>query len=263
MPATSTPNNCASVSRNCGDAKESSLNHPIARALRDFHPAQEVDVDALNYVVTVLSAYTIEHLIFRSSSYRETLDFVYGLNDDQLYTVVSAPHDDHYDFFVIHSDYFHPRSANHMHFREIRYSSVDFLKNLNRYEGQQLGMNLKSMGEALKDMKKSLTYTARRAIGVTEEQEVVYPHFDRLKSFYECERKVRYDSVEDGLRSCEDWNKVYRCEHCSHYHQGRPRQVTPEDNDSAKVLQRYQVTWKRYQSTGRLNKVTTRNSHDA
>ena len=257
-----TPNNFSPVSRTCGDGEESLLNHPVARALNNFEPVGKLDEDVLSYVVTMLSKHTIEHIIFRSSDYNETLGFVYGLNDNELYTVISAPHEDHYDFFVIHSDYFHSRSAHHRHFNEVRYACVDFLKNLNRYEGQQLSQHLKDMGDAIKDMKDSLSYTARRATGVKEQQEVVYPPFDRLKLFYECERKVRYDSLQEGLKNCEDWNTVFQCEHCNHYHQGRPRQVAPEEVDPAKTLQRYQVTWKRYHSTGRLTEVKLKNNRE-
>lgn len=252
-------NNSCLPPNHCGDDAETFLSHPLMMSLGDFRPAENLDEDVLDFLVSSLGAYIIEHVIFRGSHYRETLDFVYGLNDGELYSVISAAHDDHYDFFVIHADYFHPRSIKHMHFQQVLLDCRTFLKNLKRYEGKQLAVQLQYLRSTIKEMKKSLVYTSRRGSGLTEDEGVVFPSLDELKLFYECERKTSYDSFEEGLEHRENCNMVYLCEHCGRYHQGHPPQVSSDGADPAKTLKRYKLTWRRYKSSGRLDKVNKKN----
>lgn len=236
------------------DIEEPSGNHPIIVSLKTFETLEGFDEDVHNYLVESLGRYIVENSMYRSSSYRGTLDFVYGLNDNEIYSVLSAPHDGHYDFFVVHSDYFHPRSSSYKHFNDIRMKCANFLKGLNRYEGQALSLQFKLLSSSLNEIHDSFVYTSRRAVGLREVPEVVYPSVEKLKLFYECKRKVRYSSCEEALKSCFDYNEVYHCNHGDHFHQGRPPQVAPEDADPEKVIKRYQLTWNRYLSAGRFNK---------
>lgn len=245
----------SSASIQCGDDAESFRSHPIMMTLGEFNPVENMDAEVFDFLIDLMGRYLIEHAIFRSSHYRETLDFVYGRNDGQLYSVVSSAHDDHYDFFVIHSDYFHYKSIKHMHARQIFMDCVSFLRSLNRYQKEEIASQEIYIHSVLRQIRRTLVYTRRRGSGVKEDKGVIYPSLDELKIFYECERKISYASLEEGLKYCDGNKEVYRCEHCGGYHQGHPPQVSPEDGDPVKVINRYKLTWRRYQSSGRLDKI--------
>lgn len=225
------------------DAVPPELTHPIAKALSRLVQSADLDDDVRNCLLTTLNNYFEKNTIFRNESYSEAADTLYARNDNELYDVLSIWKADHYDFFVAHS------SQNFV--IDVGTPPMHLLKSLHRYERQELHIKLQNIGNLVKALKKLLKseyiYTTRRATGSNEVQEVEYPPFEQLKFFYECSRKIKYISFEEGSERLESGNHVYLCPTCNHYHQGRPRQATTvQEPELEEMLRRYQRIWRQY-----------------
>lgn len=225
------------------DLSTPEMTHPIAKALSGLAQSADVDDDVRNCLLTALNDYFEKNTIFRCESFSEAANTLYAQDDNELYDVLSIWNIDHYDFFV-------SRSSQDF-VMAVGSPSVYFLKSLGRYERQELHTKLQCLGELVKAMKKLLKqeyiFTARRSTGPNEMQEVKYPPFEQLKLFYECERKIKHKSYEDGLERLESGNHVYLCPTCNHYHQGRPRQATTvQAPEPEEMLRRYQRIWRQY-----------------
>ena len=218
------------------------MTHPIAKALRRLVHSADIDNDVRNCLLTTLNDYFEKNTIVRTDSFSEAADILYARNDNELYDVLSIWNIDHYDFFVAQSsqDFVIAVGTPPMH----------FLKSLHRYERQELHTNMQNIGQLVKAMKKLLKseyiYTTRRATG-TKSPEFEFPPLEKLKFFYECERKIKYMTSEEGLERLESGNHVYLCSTCKHYHQGRPRQdTTVKEPEPEEMLRRYQRIWRQY-----------------
>lgn len=240
------------------DAAMPEMTHPIAKVLGKFIQDADVDNDVRNYVMVLLNSYFEQITIFRFTDYHEAIEALYDINDNELYDAISVWNIDRYDYFVTQS--------NQNFLLTLRSPSSMFLKSLNRYERQELHESLQKVGGAIAAMRTFLKnecgYTSRRAKGTKDLKDIIYPSLDKLKLFYECERKVQYGSIEAVSESLEKGNGFYFCSHCTRYHQGRSRKASAVELEPDNLLKRYKRTWKRYQVTGRHEKIMAKNRND-
>jgi hypothetical protein len=218
--------------------------HPIAAGLARWVDVE--DEDARKLLLESLGKYFENIVLLETSSHEEALQFVYGQNDNKTYDVLSIRNEDHYDMFVTPSnDKFH---------EVVRFSASNFLKASGRYEKEQLHFQLYELEKNCRQLKKILRkdyiFTSRVATGNTVDS-VEYPSLDKLKIFYECERKVQYDSPDESISALHTRCHFYSCEYCGKYHQGRPRQEgTLKTPDDVEMMKRYRRVWNQYHRDG-------------
>lgn len=218
--------------------------HPIAAGLARWVDVE--DEDARQILLESLRKYFENLVLLETSSHDEALQFLYSQNDNKTYDVLSIRNSDHYDMFVTPSnDKFH---------EVVRFPAINFLKSSGRYEKEKLHLQLSELGKNVMQLRKILrkdyTFTSRVATGNTVDS-FEYPALDTMKVFYECERKVKYDSPDESIDSLHTQCHFYSCDYCGKYHQGRPRQegtlMTPDD---VEMMKRYKRVWNQYHRDG-------------
>ena len=230
----------------------SNPNHSLQRASIDDITAglarwvNVEDEDARKIVLDSLRNYFEGIVLFETSSHDEALQFLYSQNDNKTYDILSIRNGDHYDMFVTPS--------NGKFHEALKFPAVKFLKSSGRYEKEQLHYQLAELGRNVMQLKKILrkeyTFTSRVATGNTPDS-LEYPSLDTMRVFYECERKVQYESPDAALNALDKRCHLYSCGYCGKYHQGRPRQEgTLRTPDEAEMLRRYRRVWNTYHRDG-------------
>ena len=194
-------------------------------------------------LTSMLRADLIKHyetsIIMASDDYREALDALYSINDNEMYTVVSFCFEDEYTFFLLPAQDLTPHSVTK--------SLIKRLKAENDYTGEETREMVTSLVETAQTLHELLAIqkrSTRRAVGHNGNNEIELPSMEVMKKFYECGRKARYSSVEEVQNDLGKDNHVYSCVHCGGLHQGRQPTgfAVPQDIREG----RYTTAWRRY-----------------
>lgn len=218
--------------------------HPIAAGLAPWVDVK--DEDARKLLLESLRKYFDNIALLETTSHDEALQFLYSQNDNKTYDILSVRNGDHYDMFVTPSnDRFHD---------VVKFPAANFLKASGRYEKEHLHIQLAELGTNVRQLRKVLrkdyTFTSRVATGNTADS-LEYPSLETMKFFYECERKVQYDSPDESISVLDARCHFYSCNHCGKYHQGRPRQEgTLKTPDEVEMMKRYRRIWNQYHREG-------------
>jgi len=168
----------------------------------------------------------------------EITKFLYELDDNKLYSIVSLCYQDKYTHFLL------PAENVKLPFR-----ATDIIKlarekyNLQGKEISDFAMKLKKVSHIFNEIFSSSTRTTRRAVG-NDGKEVVLPSVDELERFYKCGRKHRYESLESAAEALSGVNDAYLCSFCNGWHQGK----TPTGQSIPQHVQegRWVTAWRRY-----------------
>ena len=136
-------------------------------------------------------------------------------------------------------DFFCPR------FNKVFADLISFIKDEGEYQRENLGaiiIEVKKVVYAIHEILHSCMRTTRKAVG-SGVKEIVFPSNDELQRFYECERKVRYISLETVEKDLQVNKESYKCKHCGFFHQGShpTGQVIPDEI----MVGRWKTTWRR------------------
>lgn len=188
-----------------------------------------------------IDKYFKERTIEVSDNLPHLVKKLYAIGDGNLYTIISICNHDGYQAVLL------PPLTQFI--RHSAKEAINFLKESREYNNESLGKPIREINTLMKvalEILRDSTRSSRKAIGDIPAGEVEYPDYETLKSFYECGRKVKYDSLEEAESKLAESNNVYLCDRCSHYHQGRPiahkAPVVPEEIK----LGRYKTVWRRY-----------------
>lgn len=190
-----------------------------------------------------LQSYYSKHLLFSTDEYPEAITKLYGYEDDKFYSLISLCFVEEYSFLLLPSTKAGPFGAQTI--------IIERFKKEFDYSGIELGNAIREIIATIRYMDKiitSSTRTKRQALegknqGTSETFE--WPEVAVLKRFYECGRKVAFDSREEVLEALEIGTQPYQCDHCHKWHQGR--QSAGEAVPESIVIGRYRTAWRRYQ----------------
>lgn len=168
----------------------------------------------------------------------EITKFLYGLNDNKLYSIVSFCYQDKYTHFLL--------PAKNV---KLPFKATDIIKlarekyNLQGKEISDFALKLKDVSHTFNDVFSSSTRTTRRAVG-NDGKEVELPPVEELERFYKCGRKQRYESRESAAEALSGVNDAYLCPFCDGWHQGK----TPTGELIPQHIQegRWVTAWRRY-----------------
>lgn len=188
---------------------------------------------------TELHRHYAQATIMVSDDYPTIIDKLYGINDGEMYSILSLSFEDEYTFFLLPSRDVAPNKPIN--------AFLSQLKMRNNYNGEQtmkVVMALHATTKTLNELLTNSTRSSRRSVGNNAKPEPQLPSLAKMKAFYECERKVKYTSVIDAREQLEEGNNVYSCEHCGRLHQGKEPtgQVIPQHIMNG----RYSTAWRRY-----------------
>lgn len=196
------------------------LNFLLLQGIDDYFKQQTIEIsDNLPYLVKQL----------------------YSIADDELYTIISWCNHDGYQAVLLH-----PLSQ---FIRESAKETIRFVKESDEYRNKSLEKAIRGVNALMKivlEVLKDSTRTTRKAIGYVPAPEVEYPDFATLKRFYECDRKVRYDTYEEAESNLAEQNDAYACPHCFRYHQGRATLRNAPAIPEEITRGRYQTVWRRH-----------------
>lgn len=214
--------------------------HPVTQHLQPLFASTPLDSQAVELCKQAVDEYLKGIIFFQSEDFVETLNTLYALNDKKTYSILQLGTESGYTYFLMPSQQGLRYAAIH--------SACRYLKKSGNYHGEVLGAELAKvyfLAEAIVfEVAKNLTYMKRSATGIKDEVEVEYPPVEKLKLFYECERKIAYESVADAEEALWDDNDVYLCRHCKKYHQGKsPKEHEVEVDDQTR-LKRFQRVWR-------------------
>jgi hypothetical protein len=213
--------------------------HPVTQQLQSLFDSTSLDSQAVEICKQSVDEYLTKVIFYKNDDFVETLNALYALNDKKTYSILQLGTDASYTYFLMPSQQGLRYAAFH--------SACRYLKKSGKYHGEVLGVELSKvhlLAEAIVfEVTKNLTYMKRSATGIKDEVEVEYPPFEKLKLFYECERKMPYASLSAAEAGVLEANGVYLCSHCRKYHQGRNPNDIYELNSDA-YLNRYQRVWR-------------------
>lgn len=201
--------------------------------------ATSLDSIAVDICKRAVDAYFQENIFFESASFLEVLNTLYALNDNQLYSILQVGNGSDSTYFLMPS--------NRQGLRKATKTPYEYLKDSGNYQRESLALELGKLKELVEaiciSVAKTLTYMSRRATGIKETEEVQYPPVVELKLFYECKRKIAYDSANAVVEGLFEENEAYMCSHCQKYHQGKSPSRVEEVTDTS-YLKRYKRVWR-------------------
>jgi hypothetical protein len=179
-----------------------------------------------------------DNVLSQSNNYPLIASELYGFNDEIMYSIVSLSFVNDYMFFLIRKD--------DLVMKKPTIETINFIKNNYDYAGVDLGNIIKdvhAVKDELQNIIESSKRTTRKATG-SNVKEVELPDMSVMKEYYECGRKVSYDSLDLTEGKLSGANEVYVCEHCGKYHQGKK----PTGMNVPKDIMegRYRTAWRRY-----------------
>ena len=185
-----------------------------------------------------LIAYYADAVIFASDNYPDTINVLYAIDDNQMYSIVSLSYEDEYSFFLIPADGVAPRP--------VMKNVINRIKTEFDLEGRELGEEIRkvqALNAVLHQILVSSTRTTRKAIHSIP-KEIILPPVEEMQRYYECGRKTQYDTREEAESHISGENQSYRCNHCNLYHQGK--EPTGQSIPTEIMHGRWQTAWRRY-----------------
>jgi len=178
-------------------------------------------------------------IVYVSDSIPDIHRYLYEINDDKLYSVVSFLYVDRYVHFLLPFELISGKVKNG--------SIIKFARETYNLEGKDLGAFVEKLvvpQKALIELLKVSTRSTRRATGYDSNKTIDLPDEKELQRFYECERKHPYESYEETVKDLNLNNHPYMCKHCGHWHQGKqPTGMTVPHNI---MLGRWTTAYRRY-----------------
>lgn len=166
---------------------------------------------------------------------------LYSIGDNKIYTVISICSQNQYKAVLISPlTHFINHSAK---------NAITFLRQSGAFNGNTLQTAIKDVNDLMKialEVLRDSILSSRKAVGDKPIEDVDYPDYETLKSFYECGRKMKYSSYEEAESNLDAVNSVYLCPICSYYHQGRAPSVKSLPISEDIKLSRYKKIWRRY-----------------
>jgi hypothetical protein len=214
--------------------------HPVTLVLEPLFSSSSLDPEAIAVCQQAVDAYLRENIFFESTDFVETMDTLYGLNDNRTYSILRVQG-------VAGSTFYLMPSKQGLRFAALHTASR-FLKKSGKYQGAVLGAEMKKLclltESVVVEVTKTMTYMKRVSTGIKDVVEVEYPSVEKLQLFYECERKIAYASHDDAVAALWEENDVYRCHHCGMYHQGKSPSEDKDTIDENMRLKRFQRVWR-------------------
>lgn len=221
----------------------SSYTHPLTLQVQELFIDSELTPDATFIFLKEVNDLFVSHTILHSNNLPLVVRRLYSIDDNEMYSIISVCGVNGYEAVLL------PQLPPFM-FKKVRTETIELLKASGKYAGKELYNEILKVGNLLHAvfaLLRDSTRTSRRAIGNgVMTQEIEFPDFETLKAFYECGRKVSYESVTEGEANLEYGNNIYLCVHCKKYHQGQPRVSTAPPVAEEVVLGRYKTAWRRY-----------------
>lgn len=222
----------------------SAKTHPLTLQVQELFIDSELTPDVTCLFLKEVNDLFISATIIQSDKLPLVISRLYAINDNEMYSVISVCGVEGYEAVLI------PQLSPST-FKKARTETIKLLKSSGKYVGQDLFDEILKVGNLLNSVVRLLkdsTRTSRRAISneMLPTHEVEFPDYKILKAFYECGRKVSYNSVPEGEANLEYNNSIYLCVHCKKYHQGQPRVTTAPLVPEEVVLGRYKTAWRRY-----------------
>jgi hypothetical protein len=221
----------------------SSYTHPLTLQVQELFIDSELTPDATFIFLKEVNDLFVSQTILHSNDLPLVIRKLYAIDDNEMYSVISVCGVNGYEAVLM------PQLPPFM-FKQARTETVELLKASGKYAGKELYNEILKVGNLLHAvfaLLKDSTRTSRRAIGNAElTQTVEFPDYETLKAFYECGRKVSYESMVEGEANLGYNNNIYLCAHCNKYHQGQPRVSTAPPVAEEVILGRYKTAWRRY-----------------
>jgi hypothetical protein len=216
------------------------FTHPLTLQVQEIFTESDLAPEVTRLLLDELNSYFVRHTITYSENLPAIVETLYAIADQKMYTIVSVC-----DFHGYKAVLLPP--LQHL-IKDSSKETITRLKMSGKYEGVSLHAEIMKVNTLLKhvlELLRSSTRSTRKAIGL-EGKEVEFPDDETLKIFYECGRKVSYDSKEHAESNVTSENALYRCRHCNKFHQGRKKAVTAPPVDYEVKLGRYKTAWRRY-----------------
>lgn len=216
--------------------------HPLTLQVQELFTDSELSPEATCLLLEELDSYFVKNTLHYSDNLPEVVQRLYAIGDQQMYTIISVCGFNGYEAVLL-------PPLQHL-IKSSSQKTINLLKSSGNYESELLHEEIKKLNrltKAVLELLKDSTRTSRRAIGHgVATQEFEFPDYEILKAFYECDRKVAYESIAEGESNLEYGNNVYLCVHCSKYHQGKAKVSTAPPVAEEVVLGRYKTAWRRY-----------------
>lgn len=222
----------------------SSYKHPLTLQVQDLFTDSALTPDVTRILLDELDGYFMSITLDHSRNLPSVVDNLYAIGDHEMYSIISVCGVESYEAVLI-------PSLQHL-IKGSSQQTLTFLRESGKYEKQSLHVEITKVIQLLKavlELLRNSTLTTRRAIGSgvgVPTKDITFPDYETLKVFYECGRKVAYQSDEEGKEKLFSCNSLYLCVHCNKYHQGRPSIPNPPPVSEAIILSRYKLAWRRY-----------------
>lgn len=215
--------------------------HPLTLQVQELFLDSNLTPKVNLMLLKGIDDYFQQQTIACSNNMPQLVDKLYLIGDNEMYTIISTCNHSGYHAALM--------PAIQGIIRSSAKDTIKYIKESGEYQKEDLSKVIKDVNVLMKSVLLVLrdsTRTTRRAIGTTDFKEVEFPDYETLKVFYECERKVRYGSVEEGNAGMIAGNNIYLCPHCSGYHQGQARVAGAPEVPLNVQLGRYKTAWRRY-----------------
>jgi rubrerythrin len=185
-----------------------------------------------------LITYYDNHTLLVSEDYPDVLKTLYSYDDNKKYCIISLTSSEGYPFILL--------PYMEAHYPKVFSEIIVEVKNKFELSNSEIGAvveKIQQVRKSLKEIIDSSTRTSRMATGFTESN-FAFPPVEVMQKFYECGRKAVYYSYEETQRLLMADNDVYKCKHCSFYHQGQ----TPTGDEIPQEIKegRWRTGWRRY-----------------
>lgn len=188
----------------------------------------------------------VDGVLYCSTDYKDTSAFLYGLHDNEFYYIVSFCVQEEYVFLVYKKEVYDSRKWYGLVLEDLKSAGIE-----GRLVGERFSL-LKDLGLLVHGIFHDCIRSKRKSVSSVEEAEdFVYPSYEVLKTYYECGRKRKFDTISDAESSKDSFGSVdtvvYDCPHCGFYHIGRERAKDYSIPEEV-MTGRYKTAWRRYQN---------------
>lgn len=216
--------------------------NPLAQQIQELFVDSPLTPDLTALFLSSLDDVFMKHTIMCSDNLPAVVEHLYGIDDGNMYAVISVATVDEYKAVLI------PLLSPII--RGAAVPVINHLKESGLYAGVTLNEEIKKLTKFLSFVLEVLTNsikTKRKAIGNGgNPNEVVFPDDEVLRAFYECGRKVAYPSADTSGIVVYSENSLYHCKRCQQYHQGRTSVANAPVVPDEIMMSRYKSTWRRY-----------------
>jgi hypothetical protein len=220
----------------------SAKTHPLTLQVQELFTDSDLTPEVTSLLLNELDEYFVSNTLDYSDNLPSVVRNLYEIGDNEMYTIISVCGFNGYEAVLI-------RPLQHI-IKAASQKTIDFLRESGHYEKYALHAEILKVNTLLKtvlELLRNSTRTTRRAIGNgVATEEIEFPDYETLKAFYECGRKVTYESMAEGEAKLEYVNNIYLCVHCNKYHQGQPKVSTAPPVAEEVMLGRYRTAWRRY-----------------